>query len=58
MGGNTNAANMKFTDSGFEKNDPSRTIDKTQGAGTVALPEEYRNAIEAYFKKRSNIKSK
>ena len=55
MGGSTDAQNMKFNDPGFNKEDPNRTTDKTQGTTTAEIPEEFKNAIEAYFKKRSKI---
>jgi hypothetical protein len=56
MGGNTDVANMKFNDPAFKKDDPSHTTDKTHGTDTAEIPEEYKNVIEAYFKKRSKIK--
>ena len=56
MGGTTDNSNIKFNDPGFEKEDPSRATDKTQGVGIAEIPEEYKSAIEAYFKKRSNFK--
>lgn len=58
MGGTTNAHNLQFNDPEFKKEDPERTGDKTQGTSHAELPEEYKSAIEAYFKKRNNIKEK
>lgn len=57
-GGTTDAANMQFNDPEFKKEDPSRNTDKTQGTGSAEIPEEYKSAIEAYFKKHGQIKEK
>lgn len=58
MGGSTDADNLQFNDPEFKKNDPDRKGDKTQGTTHAEIPEEYKSAIEAYFKKRSKIKDK
>lgn len=56
MGGTTDAQNLKFNDPEFQKNQGEREGEKTQGISHKELPEEYKSAIEAYFKKRSKIK--
>ncbi len=44
-------SNKRFTGPDFQKNDPKRSIDLTGGADSIKLPEEYKSAIEAFYKK-------
>lgn len=50
-GGFSDDPNKRFTGPDFKKNDPERTVDKTGGTETKKLPEEYKNAIEAFYRK-------
>ncbi len=54
-GGTTDALNRIFNDPAFGREDPAGSPDKVHGSGALAIPEEYREAIEAYFRKLSLI---
>ncbi len=51
-GGFSNDPNARFTGADFKKNEGERTVDQTGGTGAaVKLPEEYKSAIEAFYRK-------
>jgi len=43
--------NTRVTGPDFHKNDPNRNVDQTGGTESINLPEEYKNSIEAFYKK-------
>ena len=50
-GGFSDDPNKRFTGPDFHKNDPDRNVDQTGGTESINLPEEYKSAIEAFYKK-------
>jgi len=50
-GGFSNDPNKRFTGNDFKKQDPERSVDQTGGNTVVKLPEEYKSAIEAFYRK-------
>ena len=51
-GGLSNDPNSRFTGPDFKKNEGTRTVDKIGGTGAAGkLPEEYKSAIEAFYRK-------
>ena len=50
-GGFSDDPNKRFTGPDFKKDEGTRTADRTGGTETIKLPEEYKSAIEAFYKK-------
>jgi hypothetical protein len=50
-GGLSDDPNKRFTGPDFKKHDSERSVDHTGGSTTVKLPEEYKSAIEAFYRK-------
>ena len=51
-GGMSNDPNSRFAGPDFHKDEGERTVDHTAGSGTSAkLPDEYKSAIEAFYRK-------
>jgi hypothetical protein len=43
--------NKRFSGQDFKKHDSELSVDHTRGTTTVKLPEEYKSAIEAFYRK-------
>jgi hypothetical protein len=50
-GGLSDAPNKSFSSKDFKREEGDRSVDHTGGTTTVKLPEEYKSAIEAFYRK-------